>query len=56
METEQHKGIGRTERRRMLKRWHEEGKPKGLSLRQWASQQHPVGDSAFYWIQAKRGR
>lgn len=45
------KGIGKTERRRMIKRWKEEG--LGLSLRAWARRQHPVGDSAHSWIQAK---
>lgn len=45
------KGLGKTERRRMVKRWREEG--RGLSLRTWARKQHPVGDSAFAWIQTK---
>jgi len=49
-------GIGKTERRRMVQRWKEEGKPLGLSLKQWAAQQHPVGDAAFNWLQAKKRR
>ena len=56
MEAEMFRGLGKTERRRMVKRWHEEGRSKGLSLRQWASQQHPVGDSAYVWFQAKKGK
>lgn len=53
MESEVFNGIGKVERRRMKKRWKLEGKPLGLSLRAWARQQHPVGDSAFRWVQAK---
>ncbi len=49
-------GVGKTERRRLVQRWKEEGKPLGLSLKQWAAQQHPVGDAAFNWLQAKRRR
>ncbi|MEQ9317946.1 MAG: hypothetical protein RIF41_02265 [Polyangiaceae bacterium] len=49
-------GIGKTERRRVIQRWKEEGKPLGLSLKQWAAQQHPVGDAAFNWLQAKKRR
>lgn len=56
MEDTRYKGIGRTERRRMKKRWREEGKPLGLSLRAWARQQHPVGDSAFAWVMAKTNK
>lgn len=47
-------GLGRADRRRMKQRWKEEGKPLGLSLKQWAARQHPVGDSAFVWLQAKK--
>lgn len=47
-------GVGKTERRRVIQRWKEEGKPLGLSLKQWAAQQHPVGDAAFNWLMAKK--
>lgn len=46
-------GIGKTERRRMIRRWKEEG--GGLSLKAWAKLQPPVGDAAFRWFQAKKG-
>lgn len=55
MQAEAFTGVGKTERRRMIKRWQQEGKPLGLSLKQWAAQQHPVGDSAYAWLQAKKG-
>lgn len=45
-------GIGKTEKRRMVKRWKLEG--NGLSLKEWAARQPPVGDAAFVWLQAKR--
>jgi hypothetical protein len=54
MEEETYKGIGRTERRRMIRKWKEEG--NGLSLRAWAARQHPVGDAAYVWLRAKRKR
>ena len=56
MQTEAFRGLGKAERRRMIKRWHEEGRPQGLSLRKWASQQHPVGDSAYTWLRVKKGK
>lgn len=49
-------GVGKTERRRVIQRWKEEGKPLDLSLKQWAAQQHPVGDAAFAWLSAKKRR
>lgn len=48
------KGIGRAARRLMIRQWKEEG--GGLSLRAWAARQHPVGDAAYVWLQAKRKR
>jgi hypothetical protein len=53
-DAEAYKGIGRTERRRMIRRWKAEG--KGLTLRAWARKQHPVGDSAQAWLKAKQGK
>jgi hypothetical protein len=46
------RGLGKTECRRMKRRWKEES--SGLSLKAWARLQHPVGDPAFNWLQAKR--
>jgi hypothetical protein len=48
------KGIGRKERRRVVRRWKAEG--SGLSLKAWAAKQSPVGDAAYIWLQAKRKR
>jgi hypothetical protein len=52
MEEDNVRGIGRVERRQMVRRWKAEG--NGLSLRAWARKQSPVGDSAFVWLEAKR--
>ena len=46
------RGIGRKERRRLVKRWRQEG--AGLSLKQWAQQNNLVGDAAQAWIESKR--
>jgi hypothetical protein len=51
--TELFTGLGRRERRRLLRRWKEEG--AGLSLKQWAQQNDLVGDAAQAWLAAKRG-
>ena len=45
-------GIGRAERRRMVKRWKESG--SGLSLREWARQNAQVGDAAQGWLEHKK--
>lgn len=45
-------GIGRAERRRMVKRWRESG--SGLSLKEWAKQNAQVGDAAQAWLESKR--
>jgi hypothetical protein len=37
----------------MIKQWKAEG--KGLSLKQWAARQNPVGDAACIWLNSKRG-
>ena len=47
-------GIGRRERRRMIKRWKEAN--SGLSLKAWARKQNPVGDGAYIWWRAKGGK
>lgn len=47
------KGLGRAKRREMIRRWKAEGKPQGLSLKQWA-QQSLVGDMARAWLHVKR--
>ncbi len=44
-------GVGRTERRKMIRLWKESG--SGLSLKEWARLQHPVGDAGYAWLQAK---
>jgi hypothetical protein len=46
-------GLGRKERRRMKKRWREEG--GGQSLKEWARKHDEVGDAAVAWIEGKRG-
>lgn len=56
IETNEHPGIGRRLRRQMVAQWKEEGRPLGMSLKQWAAQQHPVGDAAYWWLQAKKNR
>lgn len=53
IENEAFRGLGRTERRRMIRRWKEEG--GGLSLKAWARKQDPVGDAAYHWLKAKKG-
>lgn len=45
------KGLGRAERRKMIRLWKETA--SGLSLKDWARAQHPVGDAAYAWIKAK---
>ena len=52
-EKEPYCGIGRRERRKMIRRWKEDTGGK-VSLRQWAADQNPVGDSAYAWLQGKR--
>jgi len=52
-ENEGYRGIGREERRRMIRRWKEEG--RGLSLKQWA-RMAGIGDAALSWIMSKKGR
>ena len=54
MNENDYQGIGRRHRRQMIARWKREGRPLGLSLKQWAAKQHPVGDAAFVWLQAKK--
>jgi hypothetical protein len=45
-------GIGRRERRSMIRRWKTEG--KGMSLKQWA-RQATIGDAAAAWLETKKG-
>jgi hypothetical protein len=49
--TEKTQGIGRQERRRLLRRWKQDG--RGLSLKQWARQNALVGDAAAAWLESK---
>jgi hypothetical protein len=56
LETTQHAndgfaGLGRKERRRMVRRWQCEG--AGQSLKAWA-RQALVGDAAAAWLASKR--
>jgi hypothetical protein len=44
-------GIGRRERRIMIRRWKSEG--KGKSLKQWA-RLAGVGDAAIAWLEKKK--
>jgi hypothetical protein len=48
---EGYRGIGRRERRRMIRRWKAEG--RGMSLKQWAANAD-VGEAALVWIRHKR--
>ncbi len=50
---EGYRGLGRTKRREMLRRWKEEGEPRGLSLKEWA-REAGVGDAAFVWLETKK--
>lgn len=52
MQNEGYKGIGKTCRRAMIKRWKASG--TSLSLKQWAAQQDKVGDAAQAWLITKR--
>ena len=45
------RGLGRKERRRMKKRWREEGSHE--SLKEWAKKGQ-VGDAAVVWLERKR--
>ena len=45
-------GIGRRERRSMIRRWKTEG--LGMSLKQWARRQSQVGDAATAWLEKKK--
>jgi hypothetical protein len=53
MKTEKTTGLGKSERRRMIRRWKSEG--VGLSLKQWAHQNDLVGDAAQAWLTVKKG-
>jgi hypothetical protein len=46
------RGLGRKERRRMKKRWKEEGSP--LSLKEWAKKGE-VGEASVAWLEHNRG-
>jgi hypothetical protein len=50
------RGLGRKERRRMKKRWKEEGggQSGGQSLKEWAKK-GGVGDASVAWLENKRG-
>lgn len=50
-DNEGYSGIGRADRRRMVRLWRASG--SGLSLKEWAAQQG-VGDIADVWIKSKR--
>ena len=52
MTTEKTTGLGRRERRRLVRRWKAEG--EGLSLKQWAQKNAVVGDAAEAWLEIKR--
>ncbi len=53
MNAEGYNGLGRRERRRLIRRWKVEG--NGLSLKDWArSLSTLVGDSAKVWIEHKK--
>lgn len=49
---EGYKGVGRTVRREIVRRWKSSG--TSLSLKRWARQQG-VGDAADVWLRAKAG-
>jgi hypothetical protein len=52
-EKEAYYGIGRSERRKMVRRWREETDGK-ISLKDWAKDQNPVGDAAYAWLRSKQ--
>jgi hypothetical protein len=52
MQSEGYNGLGRTQRRAMIKRWKDSGTE--LSLKAWAAQQDKVGDGAQVWLMTKR--
>ena len=54
MTEEKFAGLGKRERRRLIRRWKSEG--QGLSLKQWAQQNNLVGDAAQAWLGTKRGK
>lgn len=47
-------GLGKRERRRMIRRWKAEG--QGLSLKEWVRQNALVGDAALVWLESKKGQ
>ena len=51
MRKEGFQGIGRRERRSMIRRWRSEG--RGMSLKQWA-RLGEVGDAATAWLEKKK--
>lgn len=51
IEMEGYRGLGRRERRRMLRRWKTEG--RGQSLKQWA-RGAVVGEAGLAWLANKR--
>lgn len=50
---EGYRGVGRADRRRMVRMWRASG--TDLSLKEWAAQQG-VGDIADVWIKSKSKR
>ena len=56
MQNEIFKGVGRKQRRMMIRLWKADmaGSKKKLSLKVWA-RNAPVGDVGHVWLQAKRG-
>lgn len=53
MDNEGYKGIGKKAKREMVRRWRKDGKPQGLSLKQWAAKAG-VGDAADVWLRVKK--
>jgi hypothetical protein len=51
MVMEGYRGLGRRERRRMVRRWKTEG--RGQSLKEWA-RRAAVGDAAVAWLENKK--
>jgi len=50
---EKYTGVGRSDRRRMIRKWKAETGGR-ISLKQWARDQPPVGDIAYAWIKSKQ--
>lgn len=50
---EGNQGIGRSQRRKMIRNW-KAGRKRNQTLKAWAREQHPADSPAPAWLEGKR--